>query len=282
MTSASRAAFFLAASLGAGAAALAVTSGVQARASDVAPPSAVAATSVSIPVSGHDRVYTADQTSNTVTVIDPSTNTTLGTIALGDQRLSSTLSPQYLGDVDVHGLAISPDHHRLAVVSVTSATVDIIDTATNKVVSRTDAGRAAHEGSFTADGKQFWVADRGRDTVTVVDAVHGGVITDLHVGQGPSKVVMSPDGNRAPTGGAATQPAPAAPVNTAAALPRVSAQPPAPGAPHRGSDIGRALLGVSGALAAATVLAVAGLRRRGKGGTAPAAGTASAIHPPTG
>ncbi|MFE6946590.1 beta-propeller fold lactonase family protein [Streptomyces chartreusis] len=150
-----------------------------------------------IPVSGKDRVYTADQTSNTVSVIDPSTNTTLGTIKLGDQRVGGTLSPQYLGDVGVHGLAFSPDRQRLAVVSVTSNTVDIIDTTTNKVVSTTDVGRASHEGSFTSDGKQFWVANRGRNTVTVVDAVRGGVVANLPVGQGPSKVVMSPDGKRA-------------------------------------------------------------------------------------
>ncbi|WP_406348102.1 hypothetical protein OHA44_14320 [Streptomyces sp. NBC_00144] len=150
-----------------------------------------------IPVSGKDRVYTADQTSNTVSVIDPSANRTLGTIALGDQRLGAGLSPQYTGDVDVHGLAFSPVTKRLAVVSITSNTVDIVDTATNKVVSHTDVGRASHEGSFTADGKQFWVADRGRDTVTVVDAVHGGVLASIPVGAGPSKVVMSPDGKLA-------------------------------------------------------------------------------------
>ncbi|MFJ6392864.1 beta-propeller fold lactonase family protein [Streptomyces sp. NPDC091972] len=154
-------------------------------------------TSVSVPVSGRDRVYTADQTSNTVTVIDPSTNKTLGTIALGAQRLGATLSPQYTDNVGVHGLAFSRDDTRLGVVSVTSNTVDIIDTATNKVINETDVGRASHEGTFTADGKQFWVADRGRDTVTVVDAVHGGVVTNIKVGDGPSKVVLSPDGKTA-------------------------------------------------------------------------------------
>ncbi|MCM1965892.1 beta-propeller fold lactonase family protein [Streptomyces sp. G1] len=154
-------------------------------------------TSVSVPVSGRDRVYTADQSSNTVTVIDPSTNKTLGTIALGAQRLGAALSPQYTGNVGVHGLAFSRDSTRLAVVSVTSNTVDIIDTATNKVINETDVGRASHEGTFTADGKQFWVADRGRDTVTVVDAVHGGVVTNIKVGAGPSKVVLSPDGKTA-------------------------------------------------------------------------------------
>ncbi|GAA4700337.1 40-residue YVTN family beta-propeller repeat-containing protein [Promicromonospora umidemergens] len=147
-----------------------------------------------IPISGEDRLYTADQTSNTVTVADPSTNTTLGTIALGDQRLGSTMSPQYLGDAGVHGLATSPDGNRLAVVAVSSNTVHIVDTATNEVLSTTDVGRAAHEGSFTTDGKEFWVADRGRDTVTIVDAVHGGVVGRVRVGDGPSKVLMSPDG----------------------------------------------------------------------------------------
>ncbi|MEU3521613.1 beta-propeller fold lactonase family protein [Streptomyces sp. NPDC006654] len=154
-------------------------------------------TAASASISGRDRVYTADQTSNTVTVIDPSTNRTLGTIALGAQRLGATLSPQYTDNVGVHGLAFSPDHKRLAVVSVTSDTVDIIDTATNKVLSATDVGRAAHEGAFTANGKQFWVADRGRDTVTVVDAVNGGVLGTVKVGAGPSKVVLSPDGKLA-------------------------------------------------------------------------------------
>src|SRR5215216_1459647 len=37
-----------------------------------------------IPVSSRDRVYAADQTSNTVSVIDPSSNTLLGVIRLGD------------------------------------------------------------------------------------------------------------------------------------------------------------------------------------------------------
>lgn len=149
---------------------------------------------VTVPMSGRDRVYTADQTSNTVSVIDPATNKVLGTIALGSQRLSNVISPQYVGDINVHGLAYSPNHQRLAVVSIASNSVDVINTATNTVVNRTDVGRASHEGWFTKDGTQFWVADRGRDTVTIVDAVHGGVITNLHVGQGPSKVVMSPDG----------------------------------------------------------------------------------------
>ncbi|WP_165969206.1 YncE family protein [Actinomadura sp. KC06] len=146
------------------------------------------------PISDRDRVYTADQSSNTVTVIDPASGKTLGSIRLGDQRLGLTLNPQYLDNAGVHGLGYHAGRQRLGVVSVASNTVDIIDTRTNKVLSHTDAGRAAHEGNFTADGGEFWVADRGRDTVTIVDADRGGVDGRVKVGDGPSKVLMSPDG----------------------------------------------------------------------------------------
>ncbi|WP_329433974.1 YncE family protein (plasmid) [Streptomyces coelicoflavus] len=197
MSTARRATWMLIATLGVGGGGVAAASMAQA-----SPEQAVAKASATdkhrpIPVSGRDRIYTADQSSNTVTVIDPSTNKTLGTIALGDQRVGSTFSPQYTGDSGVHGLAYSPDRHLLAVVSVTSNTVHMVDTRTNKVLNTTDVGRAAHEGSFTADGKEFWVANRGRDTISIVDTKHGGVTGTVRVGDGPSKVLMSPDGKYA-------------------------------------------------------------------------------------
>src|SRR5215831_7869612 len=85
-----------------------------------------------IPVSGRDRVYAANQTSNTVSVIDPSTNELLGVIRLGDP-LPGSLSPLYKGELLVHGLGYSPDSKTLAVVSVASNSITLIDTATNKI-----------------------------------------------------------------------------------------------------------------------------------------------------
>ena len=67
------------------------------------------------PISSHDRVYAANQTSNTVSVIDPSTNKLLGVIRLGDP-VPSALSPLYRGQLLVHGLGYSPDGKTLAVV----------------------------------------------------------------------------------------------------------------------------------------------------------------------
>ena len=52
------------------------------------------ATQPDIPISSRDRVYHADQTSNTVSVYDPSTNRLLGVILLGDVT-PRNLSPLY-------------------------------------------------------------------------------------------------------------------------------------------------------------------------------------------
>src|SRR5262245_61104188 len=84
------------------------------------------------PISGRDRVYAAEQFSNTVSVIDPSTNKNLGVIRLGDPQ-PMNLSPLYRGQVLVHGLGFSPHRNTVAVVSIASNSVTFIDTATNKI-----------------------------------------------------------------------------------------------------------------------------------------------------
>src|SRR5436309_13477544 len=79
-----------------------------------------------------DRVYTADQNSNTVSVIDPASNTLLGQIRLGNPR-PDILSPLYRGELNVHGLGFSPDHKPLVAVSTVTNPVTFIDTATTNV-----------------------------------------------------------------------------------------------------------------------------------------------------
>jgi YVTN family beta-propeller protein len=105
-------------------------------------------------ISSQDRIYTADQTSNTVSVIDPSSNKLLGVIRLG-QPILGALSPLYQGQLLVHGLGYSPDSSTLAVVSIASNAVTLIDTATNKVKGTVYVGRSPHEAFFTADGRKL-------------------------------------------------------------------------------------------------------------------------------
>ena len=92
----------------------------------------LAITSMIAAAQAGDRVYTADQISNTVSVIDPETNTLLGSIRLGED-VPAALSPLYHGQLLVHGLGFSPDHKTLAVVSIGSNSVTLVDTETNTV-----------------------------------------------------------------------------------------------------------------------------------------------------
>ena len=145
------------------------------------------------PVSGRDRVYAAEQYSNTVSVIDPSSNKNLGVIRLGDPQ-PINLSPLYKGQVLVHGLGFSPDRKTLAVVSIASNSVTFIDTATNQVKHTSYVGRAPHEAFFTQDGSEVWVTVRGEDYVSVLDGRTYAEEARITVPNGPGMTIFSPDG----------------------------------------------------------------------------------------
>jgi len=148
------------------------------------------------PITSRDRVYQADQTSNTVSVIDPLENKLLGLIKLGDAR-PNVLSALYKGELNVHGLVFSPDHRTLAVISTGSNSVTLIDTATNKVKGIIYIGRSPHEGFFTPDGKELWVVVRGEDYISVIDPEKMRETRRIKTANGPGMVVFSPDGRRA-------------------------------------------------------------------------------------
>jgi YVTN family beta-propeller protein len=147
-----------------------------------------------IPVSHHDRVYTADQWSNTVTVTDPVDNQLLGVIRLGDPT-PANLSPLYRGQVLVHGMGFSPDHRTLLVVSISSNSVAFIDTATNAVKHIAYVGRSPHEAFFTQDGKEVWVTVRGENYISVLDGATYTEKTRIVVPDGPGMTIFSPDGS---------------------------------------------------------------------------------------
>jgi YVTN family beta-propeller protein len=146
-----------------------------------------------IPISGHDRVYTGDQYSNTVSVVNPETNTTLGVIRLGDPS-PNNFSPLYRGQVLVHGMGFSPDHRTIGVVSIGSNSVTFIDTATNSVKHTTYVGRAPHEAFWTPDGKEVWVTVRGENYVDVLDGHTYLEKTRIITPPGPGMTIFSPNG----------------------------------------------------------------------------------------
>jgi YVTN family beta-propeller protein len=146
-----------------------------------------------VPISSHDRVYTADQYSNTVSVVDPSSDKLVGVIRLGDPS-PNNFSPLYKGQVLVHGMGFSPDHRTIAVVSIGSNSVAFIDTATNEVKHITYVGRAPHEAFFTPDGNEVWVTVRGENYVDVLDGKTFNEKNRIITPAGPGMQIFSPDG----------------------------------------------------------------------------------------
>ena len=152
-----------------------------------------AASAPDIAISAKDRVYLSDQSSNTVSVVDPSTDKLVGVIKLGDQT-PGNLAPLYKGQLLVHGMGFSPDHKTLDVVSIGSNSVTFIDTATNKVKHTTYVGRSPHEAFFTPDGREVWVTIRGEDYIQVLDGTTYEPTKRIKVPNGPGMTIFSPDG----------------------------------------------------------------------------------------
>jgi YVTN family beta-propeller protein len=152
-----------------------------------------AASDPDIAISHRDRVYSAEQFSNTVSVTDPVDNTLVGAIHLGDP-LPGSFSPLYKGQLLVHGMGFAPDGRTIAVVSIGSNSVTFIDTATNSIKHVTYVGRSPHEAFFTPDGKEVWVTVRGENYVSVLDGTTYQEKTRIIVANGPGMTIFSPDG----------------------------------------------------------------------------------------
>ena len=152
-----------------------------------------------------DRVYITNEDSNTITVIDPRSNTVETTINLTsfdeDARPPFRLvtagimpphaamihKPLYHGCIDAHGAAPSPDGKFLATSGRGSSNIYLIDAVNKKVVGNTPnplagpntngerlssgilVGREPHEPTFTRNGKELWVTLRGEDRIAILD-----------------------------------------------------------------------------------------------------------------
>ncbi len=153
----------------------------------------------------NDRVFICNEDSNTLSVIDPKSDTIIATVNLTsfdeDPRppfrfvtggvmpthVAMVRKPLYHGAIDIHGAAPSPDDRLIATTGRGTSNIYLIDTATMKVIgnqpspqasdatnkerltSGTLVGREPHEPTFTRNGKEIWVTVRGEDRIAIVD-----------------------------------------------------------------------------------------------------------------
>jgi YVTN family beta-propeller protein len=156
-------------------------------------------------IESRDRVFITAEDSNTLVVIDPSTNqveTTVNltsfdedprppfqyaTAGVAPTHAAMIHKPLYHGCIDAHGAAPNPDGTLLATSGRGSSNVYLIDVSQRQVVGNAPGagagdtgkgerlstgillGREPHEPTFTRNGKELWVALRGESRIAVVD-----------------------------------------------------------------------------------------------------------------
>ena len=178
----------------------------------------------------YDRVFITNEDSNTLSVIDPRSNSVDTTINLTsfdeDPRppfrfvtagivpthAAMIHKPLYHGCIDAHGCVPSPDGRMLATAGRGSSNVYFIDAVNRKVLGNspnpaagpsTNAerltsgiliGREPHEPTFTRDARELWVAVRGEDRIAIMDLQESTPLRYIDTLDGPAQVWFSADG----------------------------------------------------------------------------------------
>jgi YVTN family beta-propeller protein len=178
----------------------------------------------------YDRVFVTNEDSNTLSVIDPRSNTVDTTINLTsfdeDPRppfrfvtagivpthAAMIHKPLYHGCIDAHGCVPSPDGRMLATAGRGSSNVYFIDAVNRRVIGNEPnpaagpdvnaqrltsgvlVGREPHEPTFTRDGHELWIALRGENRIAIMDLRQSTPLRYIETLNGPAQVWFSADG----------------------------------------------------------------------------------------
>src|SRR5262249_36922230 len=72
-----------------------------------------------------------------------------------------------------------------------------IDLTSGKVVENVETGKGAEGIDVTPDGREIWVANRGANTISVIEAKTLKVVFTIKASEFPLRVKLTPDGQRA-------------------------------------------------------------------------------------
>jgi YVTN family beta-propeller protein len=130
--------------------------------------------------SSRARVFVANESSNSVTVIDGDSYQVVGTV---DARNHAT-----------HDLAVSRDGRWLFATNLASGRLSAINTRALETVASIATGDRAHVVTLTNDNRQAWVANIGDNTISIVDTTSFRILGTIGVGKGPTGLTFSRDG----------------------------------------------------------------------------------------
>jgi len=126
------------------------------------------------------RVYVANESSNSVTVIDALTFKVIGTV---DTKNHST-----------HDLSLSRDGKMLFATNLASGRLSVIDTEALETIASIATGNRCHVVTLTNDNRHAWVANIGENNISIVDTATYRILGTIPVGKGPTGLTFSRDG----------------------------------------------------------------------------------------
>ena len=132
------------------------------------------------PEASGSRVFIANESSNSVTVVDGDSFQVIATV---DSRNHAT-----------HDLAVSRDGRWLFATNLASGRLSAIDTRALETVASIATGDRAHVVTLTNDNRQAWVANIGDNTISIVDTTSFRILGTIAVGKGPTGLTFSRDG----------------------------------------------------------------------------------------
>jgi YVTN family beta-propeller protein len=107
-------------------------------------------------------VYVTNRNSNTVSVIDTTTNTVVR------NPITFGIAPQ--------GVAVAPDGGHVYATNLISNTVSVIDTTINAVVTTSPVANEPVDVAVAPDGAHVYVANQGANRVSVIDTISNAVV----------------------------------------------------------------------------------------------------------
>jgi YVTN family beta-propeller protein len=127
-----------------------------------------------------NRIYVANESSNTVTVIDGTSFNVVGTV---DAKNYST-----------HDLSLTRDGRLLFATNLASGRVSVIDTVSLETIASIFTGGRCHVVTLTNDNTQAWVANIGEDNISIIDVANLRILGTVPTGKGPTGLTFSRDG----------------------------------------------------------------------------------------
>ena len=125
--------------------------------------------------------YIPNSNSNTISVINPLTNSVVASIPVGSFPF---------------GACVTPDGKSVYVTNQNSNNVSVINTANNTVIATVGVGNYPENICISPDGKKVYITNRYDSTISIINPMTNTVSKTVKVGVTPYGMCISPDGSK--------------------------------------------------------------------------------------